>query len=56
MRRKTEKDTVCVRVDRNDLQAIKELARKTSFEKNNDIYFSDLIREAIKEYLERRKK
>lgn len=40
-------------IDEEDLDALKELARSVSFAEKKDVSYTDLIREAIKDFLEK---
>ena len=46
---------VTVRLDDDHLEALKEIARVTSFHNNKDFTHSDLIRDAVQKYLDRAK-
>ena len=56
MKKISQNKTVSIRIAEEKFYKLKELAREMSFKNKKDISAAGLMREAILEYLERRKK
>ena len=44
------KETICIRIEKEHIDKLKEIAREKSYKNKEDIAYSDLIRELIEKY------
>lgn len=49
------KITISLRIDKEELENLKKIARNRSINENKDIYYTDLIRDAIQERIRNEK-
>ena len=46
-----EKESICMRIDKNDLEFIKSYSRQESVKLDKDVSYTDLIRSLVKKFI-----